>query len=199
MCMMKMRIITTMRLMMMSFPDDSFVVGSSFEVVFDIRPRSLTGVLLHAGDSSRPRRGPSTGHHLSLYMHRGEVVARVNNGAGEFNVSVQPKQPLCDGMFHRVAVIKRNNVVEMHVDTEGDHKIGPSSSSSTLTKDPLYVGGIPETSMHLTLPVTESFEGCIQNMKINEDPVSFEKLSGVFGPVNLRECPADRQHAHIQY
>ncbi|XP_041698141.2 laminin subunit alpha-3 isoform X3 [Coregonus clupeaformis] len=170
--------------------NDSFVVGSSFEVVFDIRPRSLTGVLLHAGDSSRPRRGPNAGHHLSLYMHRGEVVARVNNGAGEFNVSVRPKQPLCDGMFHRVAVIKRNNVVEMHVDTEGDHKIGPSSSSSTLTKDPLYVGGIPEMSMHLTLPVTGSFEGCIQNMKINEDPVSFKKLSGVFGPVNLRECPA---------
>lgn len=62
-----------MRLMMMSFPDDSFVLGSSFEVVFDIRPRSLSGVLLHAGDSSRPRRGPNTGHHLSLYMHRGEV------------------------------------------------------------------------------------------------------------------------------
>eukprot|EP00063_Salmo_salar_P020916 XP_013995751.1 PREDICTED: laminin subunit alpha-3-like isoform X7 [Salmo salar] len=171
--------------------NDSFVLGSSFEVVFDIRPRSLSGVLLHAGDSSRPRRGPNTGHHLSLYMHRGEVVARVNSGAGEFNVSVRPKQPLCDGMFHRVAVIKRNNVVEMHVDTEGDHKIGPSSSSSTLTKDPLYVGGIPETSMHLTLPVTGSFEGCIQNMKINEDPVSFEKLSGVLGPVNLRECPAE--------
>uniref|UniRef100_A0A4W5KYG2 Laminin subunit alpha 3 n=1 Tax=Hucho hucho TaxID=62062 RepID=A0A4W5KYG2_9TELE len=83
--------------------NDSFVVGSSFEVVFDIRPRSLTGVLLHVGNSSRPRRGPNTGHHLSLYMHRGEVVARVNNGAGEFSVSVRPKQPLCDGMFHRVA------------------------------------------------------------------------------------------------
>lgn len=60
-------------MIMMSVPDDSFVVGSSFEVVFDIRPRSLSGVLLHAGDSSRPRRGPNTGHHLSLYMHRGEV------------------------------------------------------------------------------------------------------------------------------
>ncbi|XP_029581382.1 laminin subunit alpha-4-like [Salmo trutta] len=170
--------------------NDSFVVGSSFEVVFDIRPRNLTGVLLHVGNSSRPRRGPNTGHHLSLYMHRGEVVARVNNGAGEFGVSVRPKQPLCDGMFHRVAVIKRNNVVEMHVDTEGHHKIGPPSSSPTLTKDPLYVGGIPETSMHPSLPVTGSFEGCIQNMKINEDPISFERLSGVFGPLNLRECPA---------
>uniref|UniRef100_A0A8C8K2K3 Laminin subunit alpha 3 n=1 Tax=Oncorhynchus tshawytscha TaxID=74940 RepID=A0A8C8K2K3_ONCTS len=51
----------------------AYVIISDFEVVFDIRPRSLTGVLLHAGDSSRPRRGPNTGHHLSLYMHRGEV------------------------------------------------------------------------------------------------------------------------------
>uniref|UniRef100_A0A8C7TGI4 Laminin subunit alpha 3 n=1 Tax=Oncorhynchus mykiss TaxID=8022 RepID=A0A8C7TGI4_ONCMY len=119
--------------------NDSFVVGSSFEVVFDIRPRSLTGVLLHAGDSSRPRRGPNTGHHLSLYMHRGETPS----------------------LFCLLNIV-------------------------------LYLT-LPcaETSMHLTLPVTESFEGCIQNMKINEDPVSFEKLSGVFGPVNLRECPAE--------
>uniref|UniRef100_A0AAZ3PLT4 Laminin subunit alpha 3 n=1 Tax=Oncorhynchus tshawytscha TaxID=74940 RepID=A0AAZ3PLT4_ONCTS len=119
--------------------NDSFVVGSSFEVVFDIRPRSLTGVLLHAGDSSRPRRGPNTGHHLSLYMHRGETP-----------------------------------------------------SLFCLLNTVLYLTfPCAETSMHLTLPVTESFKGCIQNMKINEDPVSFEKLSGVFGPVNLRECPAE--------
>ncbi|KAL0966154.1 hypothetical protein UPYG_G00291590 [Umbra pygmaea] len=170
--------------------NDSFVVGSSFEVVFDIRPRSLTGVLLHVEDSDRARHGAKNRHHLSLYMNRGEVVALVNNGAGEFSVTIRPRQPLCDGMFHRVAVIKRNNVVEMHVDNEGDHKIGPTSSSSTLTKDPLYVGGVSETSIHPSLPVTESFKGCIQNMKINEEEISFEKLSKVFGPVNLRECPA---------
>ena len=40
-------------------------------------------------------------------------------------------------------VIKRNNVVQLHVDTADNHKIGPPSSLTTLTKDPLYVGGIP--------------------------------------------------------
>uniref|UniRef100_UPI003AAF9E0D laminin subunit alpha-3-like n=1 Tax=Centroberyx gerrardi TaxID=166262 RepID=UPI003AAF9E0D len=169
--------------------NDSYVVGSSFELLFDIRPRSLTGMLLHV-DSSRTRHGPTMGHYLSIYMLRGEVVAQVNNGEGEFRVSVLPKTTLCDGTFHKISVIKRKNVVQLHVDTLGNYKIGPPSSPTTLTKDPLYVGGIPETSMHHTLPVTSSFVGCIQDMRINGDPVSFDRLPGVFGPVNLRECPA---------
>lgn len=40
-------------------------------------------------------------------------------------------------------VIKRKNVVQLHVDTVDNYKIGPPSSTITLTKDPLYVGGIP--------------------------------------------------------
>ena len=52
--------------------DDSFVVGSSFELVFEFRPRSHSGVLLHVGDS-QPRPRSDAGHHLSLYMLRGEV------------------------------------------------------------------------------------------------------------------------------
>ncbi|XP_056148615.1 laminin subunit alpha-3-like [Lampris incognitus] len=170
--------------------DDAFVVGSGFELLFEIRPRSLTGVLLHVGESGRGGLGPTEGHHLSLYMLRGEVVAQVNNGAGEFKVAVMPKTTLCDGMFHKISVIKRKNVVQLHVDTTGHYKIGPPSSPTTLTKDPLYVGGLPETPAPATLPVTSSFLGCIQNMRINGDPVSFERLSKVFGGVSLRECPA---------
>lgn len=41
------------------------------------------------------------------------------------------------------------------------------------------------------LPVTESYTGCLQNMVFNSNVVVFEKLSAVFGPVNLRECPAN--------
>ncbi|XP_028831523.1 laminin subunit alpha-3-like [Denticeps clupeoides] len=160
--------------------DKSFVVGLSFELVFEFRPRSLTGVLLHVGDQ----------HHLSVYMRRGEVVSKVSSGEVAFSVSVWPKQPLCDGAFHRVAVIKRNNVVEMHVDTEGNYTIGPASSTTTLTKDPLYVGGIPDALQPTALPVRTSFTGCIQNMQVNGELVAFEKLQTVFGPVNLRECPA---------
>uniref|UniRef100_A0A665UIN3 Laminin subunit alpha 3 n=1 Tax=Echeneis naucrates TaxID=173247 RepID=A0A665UIN3_ECHNA len=116
-----------------------------------------------------------------------QVVVQVNNGKGEFMVSVKPKASLCDGMFH-----KRKHIVQLHVDTVDSYKIGPPSSTITLTKDPLYVGGIPGECYAVTLgmlPVTSSFVGCIQDMRINDDTVSFERLSSVFGPVNLKECP----------
>lgn len=32
-----------------------------------------------------------------------QVVAEANNGKGEFMVSVKPKAPLCDGMFHKIS------------------------------------------------------------------------------------------------
>ncbi|XP_060900726.1 laminin subunit alpha-3-like isoform X1 [Labrus mixtus] len=169
--------------------NDSFVVGSSFELLFNIRPRIPTGLLLHVGDSSGTQYGPTMGHYLTVYMLRGEVVARANNGKGEFMVSVKPKASLCDGIFHKISVIKRKNVVQLHVDTIDNYKIGPPSSTTALTKDSLYVGGIPEMSVHQTLPVTSSFVGCIQDLRINSQPVSLDRLSGVFGPVNLKECP----------
>ncbi|KAM6919501.1 laminin subunit alpha-3-like [Lycodopsis pacificus] len=168
--------------------NDSYTVGSSFELLFNIRPRSPTGLLLHVGDSSWNQYGPAMGHYLTVYMLRGEVVAQANNGKGEFRVSVKPKASLCDGLFHKISVIKRKNVVQLHVDTMDHYKIGPPSSTIPLTKDSLYVGGIPEMAMQQTLPVTSSFVGCIQDMRINGDSVSFDRPSGVFGPVNLKEC-----------
>ncbi|XP_067330961.1 laminin subunit alpha-3-like isoform X5 [Channa argus] len=169
--------------------NESFVVGSSFELLFTIRPQTQTGLLLHVGDTSGSQYGPTMGHYLSVYMLRGEVVAQVNNGKGQFMVSVKPKSSLCDGMFHKISVIKRKNVIQLHVGTIDNYKIGPPSSTVTLTKHPLYVGGLPEISMQQILPVTSSFVGCIQDMRINGDSVYFEKLSGLFGPINPKECP----------
>ncbi|KAJ8337031.1 hypothetical protein SKAU_G00382510 [Synaphobranchus kaupii] len=160
--------------------EDSFVVGVSFELVFEVRPRTLTGVIFHVGGNG--------GHYLSLFLRRGEVVVEVNNGAGEFNVSVTPQKMLCDGML-RVAVVKRKNVIQLDVDSEVGYTVGPLSSISTRTRDPLYVGGVPDTAWPTQLPKT-SFIGCLQNVQINRNAVSFDKIARVFGPVNLRECPA---------
>ncbi|KAL7875637.1 hypothetical protein AOLI_G00106000 [Acnodon oligacanthus] len=160
--------------------DESFVMGQSFELVFELRPSKQSALLLHVGKQN----------HLTVFMKRGEVVAQVNSGGGEFSVVVQPKQSLCDGVFHRIAVIQRNNVVEMHVDTEGNYTIGPSSSSPTQDTHPVYVGGVPD-HLKFSLPVSESYVGCLQNIVINRNVVVFEKLSGVFGAVNLRECPVN--------
>ena len=64
---------TTMMVSVLCVSDDSFVVGSSFELLFNIRPRSPTGLLLHVGDFSRSQYGPSVGQYFTLYMLRGEV------------------------------------------------------------------------------------------------------------------------------
>lgn len=53
-----------------------------------------------------------------------------------------------------------------------------------------------EMSMQQMIPVTSSFVGCIQDMRINSEPVSFDRLSGVFGPVNLKECPGWTSASH---
>ncbi|KAI5627198.1 laminin subunit alpha-3, partial [Silurus asotus] len=160
--------------------EKSFLLSQKFELVFELRPSNHSGLLLHVGNSD---------YHLTVYMRKGEVVAQVNNGGGRFQVSVQPKQTLCDGLFHRIAVIQRNHVVEMHVDTEGRYTIGPSSFSPANHRFPVYVGGIPDRRRLPFIPVTQSYVGCLQNMLFNTDVVVFEKLSAIFGPVNVRECP----------
>ncbi|XP_067887186.1 laminin subunit alpha-3 isoform X2 [Heterodontus francisci] len=161
--------------------DNSFVVGKDFELLFEVRPRSQTGVLFHINSPE--------GNYLSLYMYKGKVTVHVNNGAGDFNTSVTP-QSLCDGQSHRIAVIKRNNVVQLDVDAERDHVVGPSSLLSTDTADPLYVGGIPDTVQLPHFPTRNPFIGCMANVKINVKPVSFRKAVEVHGAVSVTRCPA---------
>lgn len=85
-------------------------------------------------------------------------------------VTIKPNTSLCDGTFHKISgkkqhlslinssqdpngnilnsavfftVIKRKNVVQLHVDTVDNYKIGPPSPATARTKSSLYVGGIP--------------------------------------------------------
>ncbi|XP_048452171.1 laminin subunit alpha-3-like [Rhincodon typus] len=160
--------------------ENSFMVGKDFELLFAVRPQSQTGILFHINSSQ--------GNYLSLYMHKGKVTVHVNNGAGDFNTSVTP-QSLCDGQWHRIAVIKRNNVVQLDVDTERDHVVGPAASLSTDTADPLYVGGIPDNVQLHHLPTRNPFFGCMGEVTINAKPVSFKKAVAVHGAVSVTRCP----------
>ncbi|XP_043543539.1 laminin subunit alpha-3-like [Chiloscyllium plagiosum] len=160
--------------------DNSFVVGKDFELLFAVRPQSQTGILFHINSSQ--------GNYLSLYMYKGKVTVHVNNGAGDFNTSVTP-QSLCDGQWHRIVVIKRNNVVQLDVDTERDHVVGPAASLSTDTADPLYVGGIPDNVQLPHLPTRNPFIGCMGEVVINVKPVSFKKAVAVHGAVSVTRCP----------
>ncbi|XP_054528113.2 laminin subunit alpha-3 isoform X5 [Pan troglodytes] len=75
----------------------SVLLGPEFKLVFSIRPRSLTGILIHIG--SQP------GKHLCVYLEAGKVTASMDSGAGGTSTSVTPKQSLCDGQWHSVAAL----------------------------------------------------------------------------------------------
>uniref|UniRef100_A0A4W3H8M4 Laminin subunit alpha 4 n=1 Tax=Callorhinchus milii TaxID=7868 RepID=A0A4W3H8M4_CALMI len=117
--------------------DDSFNLGLQFELVFEIRPRNHSGILLHVHSSNRK--------YLNLFMEKGKVMLKVHNGAKEFATSVTAKQSLCDGQWHRIAVIRDSNVVQLDVDSEVNHVVGPLSTHSVDSKAPVFVGGVPAT------------------------------------------------------
>uniref|UniRef100_A0A672U270 Laminin subunit alpha 3 n=1 Tax=Strigops habroptila TaxID=2489341 RepID=A0A672U270_STRHB len=73
----------------------NLLMGLGFRIVFTIRPRSSTGILLHAGNKQD--------NYLTIYMEEGKVIAAGNSGAGEFQTSVTPKQHLFDGQWHTIA------------------------------------------------------------------------------------------------
>ncbi|XP_067881643.1 laminin subunit alpha-4 [Heterodontus francisci] len=163
--------------------DDSSNLGLQFELVFEIRARNHSGILLHVHSSNRK--------YLNLFMEYGKVILKVSNGTGEFETSVTPKQSLCDGRWHRIAVIRDSNVVQLDVDSEVNHVVGPLSSRSFNTKEPVFVGGVPESLLSPRLSMRQSFTGCMKNFNINETPVIFTKAALVSGGVSINSCPAD--------
>uniref|UniRef100_A0A8C8SHJ6 Laminin subunit alpha 3 n=1 Tax=Pelusios castaneus TaxID=367368 RepID=A0A8C8SHJ6_9SAUR len=163
--------------------DNSFMLGLEFEIVFNIRMRSLTGVLLHTGNEQS--------NYLTVYMEAGKVTASGNNGAGEFKISISPQQSMCDGQWHSITVTQKQNILQLYVDTKSNYATGSSASLSTNMGHPLYFGRVPANLETPWLPVRDSFHGCLQNIKINDKPVSVSKISEVHGVVSLHGCPAN--------
>ncbi|NXG64721.1 LAMA4 protein, partial [Hemiprocne comata] len=162
--------------------DESFSLGLKFEVVFEIRPRSSSGILLHGHSVN--------GEYLNMHMRNGQVTVKLNNGIRDFSTSVTLKQSLCDGRWHRIAVIRDANVVQLDVDSEVNHVVGPLNPKAMDHKEPVFIGGVPESLLTSSLTTRNSFIGCIRNFMIDEKPVSFSKAALVSGAVSINTCPA---------
>uniref|UniRef100_A0A8C3TTX2 Laminin subunit alpha-4 n=1 Tax=Catharus ustulatus TaxID=91951 RepID=A0A8C3TTX2_CATUS len=115
--------------------DESFSLGLKFEVVFEIRPRSSSGILLHGHSVN--------GEYLNMHMRNGQVTVKLNNGIRDFSTSVTLKQSLCDGRWHRIAVIRDANVVQLDVDSEVNHVVGPLNPRAIDHREPVFIGGVP--------------------------------------------------------
>ncbi|KAG9334346.1 hypothetical protein JZ751_008232 [Albula glossodonta] len=90
-----------------------------------------------------------------------------------------------------LTVARKSNRVQLTVDKKSEVIQVPNSSLSGVSSlQHLYAGGVPDTLEHNKLPLRSSFLGCMRNLQINRKSVSFRGASKVFGPVNLRECPA---------
>ncbi|KFQ07236.1 Laminin subunit alpha-3, partial [Haliaeetus albicilla] len=160
----------------------NLLVGLDFRIVFTIRPRSSTGILLHAGSKQD--------NYLTVYMEGGKVIAAGNSGAGEFQTSVTPKQPLSDGQWHTIAVSQKKNTVQLEVGTQSNYTTGLPPSPPRRVHQPLYFGKIPANLGTLWLPVKDPFFGCLRNIDINDKHVSTRRISDVHGVVSLYGCPA---------
>lgn len=131
--------------------------------------------------------------YLIVQMVDGHVVAIVNNGAGPIRASYAPPEPhyLCDGEWHTIQAIKTSNIVTVSVDgVFSDPAIGVAGVSSTNTKDPLYIGGMPDDEIleKAGVETTQQFVGCMRFLELKNKPQSFAQ-SRVFGKVLLNTCP----------
>ena len=131
--------------------------------------------------------------YLIVQMVDGNVVAIVNNGAGPIRASFTPSEPnyLCDGEWHTIQAIKTSNIVTVSVDgVFSEPAIGVAGVSSTNTKDPLYIGGMPESEIFTKAGVetAQQFVGCMRFLELKNKPQSFAQ-SRVFGKVLLNTCP----------
>ncbi|XP_063156026.1 laminin subunit alpha-3 [Candoia aspera] len=163
--------------------ENTFLISMEYRIVFNIRPRSFTGILIHAGSNQE--------NYLTLYMEEGMLTASGNNGAGEFSLSVTPHQSLCNGQWHSVAVTQKKNIVYLDVDTNRNYTTALSPKLSTSRAQPLYFGRVPVNLETPWLPVQDVFLGCLKNVKINDKSILLNKMSNIPGVVSVEGCPVN--------
>ncbi|XP_036274356.1 laminin subunit alpha-3 isoform X2 [Pipistrellus kuhlii] len=159
---------------------DSVSLGPEFKLLVSIRPRSLTGVLLHVG------RQP--GRHLRVHLEAGQVVASVHSEAGGMVTSVTPRQSLCDGQWHSVAVTLKQHVLHLALDADSSYTAG-RPFPPTHTQEPLHLGGVPADWKVPEPPVWNPFSGCLKDIQVNHVPVPITDTVDIQGMVSLNGCP----------
>ncbi|KAM9752098.1 laminin subunit alpha-5 isoform 2-T2 [Menidia menidia] len=162
--------------------DELLVLGQDLEITLEVRPVSDSGLLLHAGTSEN--------QHLSLFLHQGEVIVSVNSGKGEFSTSFTPDQPLCNGDWHTITVVRKNNVLQLLLDGASRHSVGPKHGRPAETTATVHLGGAPDGVKVPGLPEgLPAFQGCVRRASINHRPAMLSRPLSVHGGVGTQGCP----------
>ncbi|XP_037101771.1 laminin subunit alpha-5 isoform X1 [Syngnathus acus] len=161
--------------------DELLALDGDLEIRLEVRPLSDSGLLLHAGRTS--------GQHLILTLRRGEVLLSMNSGKGDALLLLVPEEALCNGRWHTIAVVKKKNVLKLHVDAESQSGAGPKYGRSAGVREVVYLGGVPDGIT--ASPGLPAFHGCIHHVIINGRPTPFNKVLSVGGAVGTHGCPID--------
>ncbi|XP_016364529.1 laminin subunit alpha-5-like [Sinocyclocheilus rhinocerous] len=152
--------------------DESLVLGRDLEILLEVRLVSDSGLLLHTGAKKTQQ--------LSLYLNQGQQC--ICHIISHLNVDI---------IYIMILVVKKSNVIQLHVDATSEHGVGPKQSRSSGGKETVYLGGVPDTIVVPGLPSTVlSFHGCVRKTVLNHRPVVLSKPLSVSGSVGTQGCPA---------
>ncbi|XP_039092940.1 laminin subunit alpha-5 isoform X4 [Hyaena hyaena] len=146
----------------------------------EVRPQGASGLILHLGGVHAPP-------YLQLQLREKQVLLWADDGAGEFSTWVTCPAALCDGRWHRLAVTKGGNVLQLTVDTRSNSTRGPAAAAPSDTLAPLHLGGLPGSADTQAGP---TYHGCMRNLAVNGSPVTWPRSGGVQGAVGVSGCPA---------
>ncbi|CAL8395487.1 unnamed protein product [Arctogadus glacialis] len=161
--------------------DETAVLGRRLELSLEVRPRVATGVLVHIQAAEE--------EYMTVYLHHGAVVVLVNVGVRQVLTEVAPRDGLCTAAWHRITVIRDANVVQLDVDSEVDHTVGPLNLVAMEMESPVFIGGAPEGLVPEGVATRRPYAGCMRSLSINSSPVSFSKAALVSGAVAIGSCP----------
>nr|XP_033943330.1 laminin subunit alpha-5 isoform X2 [Pseudochaenichthys georgianus] len=162
--------------------DESLVLDRDLEIQLEVRPVSDSGLLLHAGTTAEM--------YLSVVLSQGQVTVSINSGKGEFSTSFTPEEPLCNGRWHTITVVKKNNVLQLRVDAASEQSVGPRQSRSAGGLETVYLGGVPDGAPVPGLPAgLPVFHGCVRLAMINQRAAMLSKPLALHGAVGTQGCP----------
>ncbi|CAM9703411.1 unnamed protein product [Lampetra planeri] len=162
--------------------DEAVEVASKLDLALEVRPHHPSGQLLHLGR-------PGATRYLALYLHGGQVTVLANDGVEEFSATVSPTRSLCDGQWHRIAVIKTRSVLHLDVDGDVSTVKGPAYGLLTQVQQELHVGGLP---LGLPGPWPDNIprlSACLRGLALNGEARDFAKAASVQGAVHVHGCP----------
>ncbi|CAH1391978.1 unnamed protein product [Nezara viridula] len=163
---------------------DRFKMGRKFDITMEIKPRSLSGLLLavHSADA-----------YFVLEMENGEVKMTIDIGSGDITATYKPNDPyfLCDGNWHKITCAKAIHALILGVDGQfSEPKVGKQPVKLADTKHVLYLGGHPPNlSKNLKgIKSKPPFIGCIRNVIIKTRKERLD-ASNIYGNATGGVCP----------